>query len=204
MTGRKPSPLRRRKVRRICAWCAAALFVAAVVCAAVLPSVGVEPPEVEAPQTTEASPAPAPPLQPVPLARMVEVTEPPETQAECLARMLYGEARGCTTTEQAAVVWCALNRVDDPDYPDDVVGVVTQPHQFQGYDLDHPILPELLAVAEDVLARWSIEDGCVGNVGRVLPAEYLYFSGDGRHNYFRTDYIGGETWDWSLASPYRK
>ncbi|MEG1578414.1 MAG: cell wall hydrolase, partial [Oscillospiraceae bacterium] len=132
------------------------------------------------------------------------VTEAPETPAECLARMLYGEARGCSTTEQAAVVWCALNRVDseDPYYPDDIVAVVTQERQFHGYDPEHPVLPELLALAEDVLARWSIEGGCVGSVGRVLPEEYLYFTGDGMHNYFWTEYTGGETWGWWLESPY--
>ena len=40
------------------------------------------------------------------------------------------------------------------------------------------------------------------NTGRVLPSDYLWFSGDGKHNYFRNAYKGGETWDWSLPSPY--
>lgn len=205
MTGRRLSPLRRWKVRRICAWCAAVLLGVSVICMTALPYAGDGPSEaaVSPAQTAPPTPTPAPPPQPVPMKRL-EVAEQSETPAECLARMLYGEVRGCTTTEQAAAVWCALNRVDAPDFPDDVVGVVTQPHQFQGYDPDHPVLPELLAVAEDVLARRSIEDGCLGSVGRVLPAEYLYFSGDGRHNYFRTDYIGGETWDWGLESPYEE
>lgn len=126
--------------------------------------------------------------------------------AEVLAKMVWGEARGCSTTEQAAAIWCALNRVDsmDPYFPDDIVGVVTQSGAFYGYDQDNPVTPELLALAKDVISRWSIEDNCLGDVGRVLPAEYLYFSGDGRHNYFRTDYIGGDTWDWSLESPYQE
>lgn len=127
-----------------------------------------------------------------------------EDPAEYLAKTIYGEARGCSTTEQAAVVWCVLNRVDDESgqWPDDIIGVVTQPRQFHGYDPDHPVLPELLAVAEDVLARWEIEDTCVGDVGRVLPEEYTYFSGDGQHNYFRTEWSGGTTWEWGLESPY--
>ncbi|MEA4933683.1 MAG: hypothetical protein VB071_08950 [Lawsonibacter sp.] len=124
--------------------------------------------------------------------------------AECLAKMLYGEARGCSKTEQAGAVWCVLNRVDDPKYPDGVVAVVTQKNQFYGYKADNPVLPELLALAEDVLARWYAEGDCIGNVGRVLPKEYLYFTGDGRRNQFRTEYKGGETWDWSLASPYEE
>lgn len=124
--------------------------------------------------------------------------------AEYLAKTLYGEARGCSTVEQAAVVWCVLNRVDDESglWPDDIIGVVTQPNQFYGYDPDHPILPELLAVAEDVLARWEMEDICLGDVGRVLPEEYLYFTGDGKHNYFTTEWKGGMTWGWELENPY--
>ena len=35
-----------------------------------------------------------------------------------------------------------------------------------------------------------------------LPKEYLYFTGDGAHNYFTTEWQGGQTWDWSLESPY--
>lgn len=47
-----------------------------------------------------------------------------------LARTVWGEARGCTTTEQAAVVWCVLNRVDSQDFPDDILEVLEQPNQF--------------------------------------------------------------------------
>ena len=39
-------------------------------------------------------------------------------------------------------------------------------------------------------------------VGRVLPADYLWFSGDGKRNHFRNAYRGGDRWDWSLPSPY--
>lgn len=129
---------------------------------------------------------------------------PNESTAECLAKLIWGEARGCITMEQAAVVWCALNRVDNEDsyYPDSIIEVVHQENQFTGYQADNPVLPEFVALAEDVLARWLIEDKCVGDVGRVLPKEYLFFDGDGKHNYFRTEYIGGDIWDWSLDDPY--
>lgn len=115
-----------------------------------------------------------------------------------LARMLYGEARGCDETQQAACVWCVLNRVDDARYPDTILGVLEQPGQFCGYNGDNPVLPDLFLLAEDVLLRWS-----TGGDGRVLPAEYLYFSGDGSTtNTFRTALAGGEIWDWALPSPY--
>lgn len=138
--------------------------------------------------------------EPVPLAQDAADT----AAAEALAKMVWGEARDCTLTEQAACVWCVLNRVDStsPCYPDTIIGVVTQPKQFHGFRPENPVDPEILALVEDVLARWSIEDTCVGEVGRVLPREYLFFSGDGQHNHFRTEWRGDETWDWSLWSPY--
>lgn len=119
-----------------------------------------------------------------------------------LARTVWGEARGCTTTEQAAVVWCVLNRVDSPDFPDDILEVLEQPNQFSGYSPSYPVDLELVALVEDVLDRWKLENTAVGNVGRVLPKEYVFFEGDGQHNYFRTEYRGGATFDWSLDSPY--
>lgn len=83
-----------------------------------------------------------------------------------------------------------------------VEGITTQPCQFYGYDPSNPVDPDILALVEDVLARWMAEKECVGSVGRVLPKEYLYFTGDGAHNYFTTEWQGGQTWDWSLESPY--
>jgi len=127
-------------------------------------------------------------------------------EAVYLAKVVYGEALVCPTTERAAVVWCILNRVDDGHgyWADDVIGVVTQPSQFHGYDEDYPVLPELYELALDVLGRWQAEKNGASDVGRVLPAEYLYFHGDGEHNYFRTEWRGGVTWDWSLPSPYEE
>ena len=53
-----------------------------------------------------------------------EVPDGPSEAATALARTVWGEARGCSTTEQAAVAWCVLNRVDSPEFPDDVLSVV--------------------------------------------------------------------------------
>lgn len=121
-----------------------------------------------------------------------------------LARTVWGEARGCTATEQAAVVWCVLNRADRPEWPDDPLEVVQQKNQFSGYDPEYPVCPDILSLVEDVLDRWELERTAVGDVGRVLPKEYVYFSGDGRHNHFRTEYRGGTVWDWRLDSPYEE
>ena len=126
--------------------------------------------------------------------------------AEYIAKTIYGEAMVCNTTERAAVAWCILNRVDSTDrfYPDDIIGVVTQNKQFHGYNEAHPVLPELYDLALDVIERWLQEKDGKADVGRVLPAEYLFFGGDGTHNHFRTEWRGGTVWDWSLPSPYEK
>lgn len=121
--------------------------------------------------------------------------------AEYLANVTWGEARGCSVTEQAAVMWCVLNRVDSPLYPDSVAEVVTQTSQFHGYSESNPITPELLNLANSVLAYWTKSD----DSGRVLPKEYIYFTGDGEHNYFYTEWASNaKAWDWSLLSPYKE
>lgn len=123
-----------------------------------------------------------------------------EAEVEMLAKLVWGEARGCTTTEQAAVIWTVLNRVDseDPVFPDTIKEVVTQPSQFHGYDPNHPVEQDKVDLARDVLTRWL-----TGGEGRVLPKEYVFFHGDGLHNYFRIEYEhNGLYWDWSLDSPY--
>ena len=134
--------------------------------------------------------------------------DPLEDAKIALAKMVWGEARGCSTTEQAAVIWCVLNRFDsgDPYYANcrTIYDIVVQEGQFHGYDPSYPVEADILALVEDVLARWDAERYCIGDVGRVLPAEYLYFSGDGEHNYFRDQYDGGNTWRWTLDSPYEE
>ena len=68
---------------------------------------------------------------------------------------------------------------------------------------DNPIDDEIKALCEDVLTRWYAEKAGETDVGRVLPSDYMWFTGDGEHNYFRNAYEGGKTWDWSLQSPYK-
>ena len=103
---------------------------------------------------------------------------------QALAKMLYGESRGCTLDNQQKAVWCVLNRVDDDRFPDSIIGVLEQPNQFHGYSAAFPVWDELTAVAEDVLTRWSLEKQGVA-VNRELPESYLYFTGNGQENVFR-------------------
>ena len=103
------------------------------------------------------------------------------------AKMLYGESRGCSVSNQQKAVWCVLNRVDDERFPDSIIGVLSQPNQFHGYSTAVPVWDELTAVAEDVLTRWSLEKQGVA-VNRELPKSYLYFTGTGQENIFREAY----------------
>ena len=104
-----------------------------------------------------------------------------------VAKMLWGEARGCALDNQQKAVWCVLNRVDDPRFPDTIQGVLSQPSQFHGYSPDFPVWDELKEVARDVLTRWSLEKQGV-TVERELPPEYVFFTGDGVQNHFREVY----------------
>ena len=124
------------------------------------------------------------------------------TDAEIIAKVMWVECRGVpSTTRQAGVAWDILNRVDDPRFPDTIEAVAKQRNQF-AWNPSAPVTEELLARAEDVLLRWHLEKVGIGESGRVLPKDYLWFSGDGEENYFRNAYRGGERWDWSLESPY--
>ena len=104
-----------------------------------------------------------------------------------VAKMLYGESRGCSIDNQQKAVWCVLNRVDADGFPDTIIGVLSQPNQFHGYSTAFPVWDELTAVAEDVLTRWSLEKQGVA-VNRELPKSYLYFTGTGQENIFREAY----------------
>lgn len=160
---------------------------------------------VETPTATPQVIIPEPEPEPEPVSDPEPVYEINRTDVEMLARLAWGEARGCTTTEQAAVMWCVLNRVDsdNPDFRNTIAEVITQPHQFY-YSTSFPLEDKLVLLAEDVLLRWYIEKDTGEIDGRVLPKEYCWFGGDGRHNHFRDAYKrqGANIWDWSLDSPY--
>lgn len=124
-----------------------------------------------------------------------------EHDAELIANTIYGEANGLDIYEKSMVAWCILNRVDDGRFGGDTVEeVVKAPKQFYGYRPSNPITEENLAIARDVLARHAAEPNLIGDSGRTLPKEYLYFYGDGKHNYFRTQ--DGVYYRFDLEDPY--
>lgn len=67
--------------------------------------------KLDAPAAATPTPTPAPYI-------------PDEAEVEMLARLIWGEARGIPSDmHKAAVVWCALNRVDAEGWPDTVAEV---------------------------------------------------------------------------------
>ncbi len=139
---------------------------------------------------------------------MIEIdVQPPEqiytdADAAIIAKILYSECGSIQSdTEKACVAWVVLNRVD-AGYGETIEIVGTAPSQF-GYMANTPIKDNLIDLSYDVLARWAKERNGETDVGRVLPKDYLWYSGDGAHNYFRNAYIGGTQWNYSLVSPYK-
>lgn len=127
-----------------------------------------------------------------------------------LARTITGESQvldwsgdyeGQTPkARQAAVGWCALNRLD-AGFENTLGEVLSAPDQF-AYDPSITVSEDMLMLANDVVCRWWAEKIGHTNVGRTLPAGYFWFVGDGTENYFTNVYQSTEYWDWSLPDPY--
>ena len=141
-------------------------------------------PTVTAEETAEPEQPEAPEPSETPVYYEMYFTE--DDVAE-VAKMLWGEARGCTRDNQIKCVWVVLNRVDDERFPDTIQGVLEQPSQFHGYDPTFPVTDELYDVAFDVLTRWSYEKQGIP-VRRELAKSYLWFTGDGEQNHFREEW----------------
>ena len=173
------------------------------------------------PETTETIPqldtvSTTPVTTTPPETTQVVTTEPPATDTSVpetsssyyytdqdinnLAKLLYAECRGLPSeTEIACVAWVVCNRADNRGLS--ITQVITQRGQF-AFSYSLPIQTRYYNIAYDVLWRWAAEKNGSGDVGRVLPKEYMYFHGDGKHNYFKTSHRGGLYWDYSLPSPY--
>lgn len=131
---------------------------------------------------------------------------PTDEEFEIMAKILYREARGVKSkAEQAAVIWCILNRVDDGQWGDTIKEVATYPGQF-AWIPDTTVDQELLMLVADVCERWNLEKAGAIDVGRTLPSDYLFFHSNGDHmeNLFTQVYKGTDYWDWGLPSPYNE
>ncbi len=188
---------------------AAALFLVMAACAK-----GDLPPENS--KAVDAEYTPAEVSYNAPLPEFSELPEPcPITDEEItmLAKTIWAEAQVVSwrgdqygvsyRARQAAVAWVALNRYDKGGYGDTLAEVLSRPAQF-AYDPDTIVTDEMLDLARDVVDRWWAEKQGDPAPGRTIPADYLFFEGDGRENHFRKEYADtGEVWDWSLPDPYQ-
>ena len=141
-------------------------------------------PTVSTEETAEPEQPEAPEQSEAPIYYVMYFTE---DDVAAVAKMLWGEARGCSRDNQIKCVWVVVNRVDDERFPDTIQGVLSQPSQFHGYDPAYPVTDELYSVAFDVLTRWSYEKQGIP-VRRELANSYLWFTGNGRENIFREVY----------------
>lgn len=118
-----------------------------------------------------------------------------QADVERIARMVWGESRGVSSTseasvltQQAAVIWTVLNRVD---HGYGSISQIVVPSIYNGYDPNTPLSTvgsTIINLVYDVMCRWYAEKDGVSVNGRVLPADYIYFYGDGKNNHFYNDY----------------
>lgn len=85
-----------------------------------------------------------------------------DTEVHCLARMIYSEARGEGQKGMVAVAYVAINRAQDPKYPNTLCGVVKQPYQFEG--MTKPFKPE-----EEPSAWKQSRDVAILTITGMLP-----------------------------------
>lgn len=102
-------------------------------------------------------------------------------EGEYLARMLYGTARNHDERDQRSAIWCALNRVDSPGFPNSVKEVCQQESQWIGYSDDNPILNDLYELAIEELTTWH-------NNYRPVNKDYVYMSWSSKEIKLRDTY----------------
>lgn len=124
-----------------------------------------------------------------------------------MAKMCYGESMNLpilstaygdrsATYQSAEAMYAVLNRVD-AGYGS-ISTCIKAKRQFVGYKSSNPVTDELYDLAKLVIEDWSTGE----EKYRVLPSEFLYFYGDGRHNHFTTKSGGGIKYDHAIPDPF--
>lgn len=111
-----------------------------------------------------------------------------EYEVALIAKTVYGEADVCSNTEQELVVWCICNRVDSGLWGSSIELVVTASQQFHGYSPDNPVTEEHVDLVTEVLCQWYAGEQPRVHAPYATSSSYLYFAGDGFHNWFREEY----------------
>ena len=116
--------------------------------------------------------------------RAITASGQAEPETEMLAKTVWAEARGCGPEEQALVIWCILQRVDDQRWPDTIAGVLAEPSQFD-YSPDYQVDPAILALCAAEMEKWRMGGEPPTHEVYAPEPAYFFFEGDGAHNYFR-------------------
>lgn len=78
--------------------------------------------------------------------------------------------------EKAKVVATVINRVNDPNFPNTIYDVITQPNQFEGYIPNYSYTYQVTDSVIEAVDYYFAHPEEFGN--------YKYFYGDGTYNYF--------------------
>lgn len=132
----------------------------------------------------EETPSSMPTISVEPEPEVVAKYSPYEVTLVC--QTVYGEARGCSREEQMLVAWCICNRADSSGMS--IEQVVKAPSQFHGYNPENPVTDDIRSVVLEVLNAWSSGQEALVYEPYATTSDYLYFSGDGVHNWFRDEY----------------
>ena len=115
-----------------------------------------------------------------------------EYEAQMVAQTVWGEIRGGTEDEWRLVVWCICNRVDSQHYDfknqNTIEEVVTARSQFHGYSSTNPVDDDIMEVVLEELYRWSAGEEAPIIEPYATTSNYLFFHGDGVHNWFREEW----------------
>lgn len=114
------------------------------------------------------------------------VTKYSSNEVTLVARVVWGEARGCSREEQMLVVWCICNRADAKGQS--IEQVVTARNQFHGYSESNLVDEDILEVVREVLEAWSRGEEALVLEPYATTYDYQFFNGDGYHNWFREEY----------------
>lgn len=108
-----------------------------------------------------------------------------------LAKCVYAEARGEPYVGKVAVAAVILNRVEHPDFPNTIYGVVYQPWAFTAvFDGQINLEPDEVAyqAAQDALNGWDPTYGCIYYYNPETATSEWIFSREvvvtiGKHNF---------------------
>jgi spore germination cell wall hydrolase CwlJ-like protein len=134
----------------------------------------------------------APEPDPAPVVEEEEVQQPvDDTQALCVARAMYYEAKGESLTGKKAVGYVVLNRVKAGKWRSTPCGVISQPHQFSWYSPSKRIPTKVksyyLELAQNLMASYSNANDPTGGA-TFFHAKYVH---PGWKNVRRLLAIGG-------------